>query len=63
MVKRFTLSQQVIKNDRGLCPDCVNHEQGRPVDFHDCKNEFFDRDGATVSQCCCYGPAHGKREW
>ena len=63
MAKEFNISQRQIINGRELCPDCVDHPQGRPPEVHDCKNLFYEigPDGERVirSQCCCYSEIHG----
>lgn len=56
---------QTIKNYEGrdidVCPCCVDHPQGDPGEFLDCKN-VFQSGGQSVGQCMCYSPVHGKRE-
>lgn len=61
---------QNVEREILVCPACVNHVQGHPSDFLDCKNEFvklgFDCHTfryviQTVGQCQCYGPDHGER--
>lgn len=65
MAKTFDVSEMIWVEIEGgqyhICPDCENHEQGKPTECHDCKNVFV-KDGQSVGQCMCYSPAHGKRE-
>ena len=49
-----------------ICPECFEHEQGRPQLVHDCKNiihkdELKDGKLEVHSQCCCWSKAHGYR--
>lgn len=51
-----------------LCPDCKDHEQGEPMDVHDCKTIIYEDeltpDGKLQGgneQCGCYSKEHGMR--
>ena len=67
---RYKKSEMVFIDDKPICPDCINHEQGEPMEVHDCKNiYYYHSDGDnnnkfsyTEGQCCCYSKEHGIRE-
>ena len=64
--KTSTLWDYILKEHvtvtRGLCPECINHDQGFPDKFHDCKNTFKNTNGKIVGQCCCWSKEHGVRK-
>ena len=65
MAKTFDISEAIwIKIATGkyhICLECINHKQGDPQEYYDCKNVFVEN-GESVGQCCCYSEVHGKRE-
>ena len=48
--------------ERPICPECLKHEQGEPMNVHDCKNIILNDKNETIGQCCCWSKEHGVRE-
>ena len=63
---RYNRTEMDFSTGMPICPECKNHEQGEPMEVHDCKNVYYDiaPDGKmdVKGQCCCYSKEHGIRE-
>ena len=65
---RFHIDDTHILFGRRVCPRCVTHPQLDTEVVNrlyregkgecDCKNEFYNDEGETIGQCCCYAEIH-----